>query len=85
MVGQPAGDGEGGHGGAVGSLHNLPGDRGDVDFGPDSNGAFTSNPLTEEPGDALDSLGGSGLSVTDARRDDDDDEDDDEDTDDGAS
>lgn len=83
MMGQPVHADDGPTGRRSGNPAILPGDRGDVDPGQDSDtGAWTSNAQSEEPADALNSLGGSGLSFTDARRssdDDDDEENDDQD------
>ncbi len=85
MLGQPVRDGEGSTGQrGPGNLGRRPGDTGNIDNGPDDTGAFVSNPRTEEPGDALGSLGGSGLSIADARRNSDDDDDDKDDDDSGT-
>jgi len=71
-------------GSATGSVEGarMPGNMGNIDYGPDHFGQWTDNPRTEEPENALDGFGGSGLSISDARRNDDDDseEEDDEDS-----
>ncbi|MBE7519024.1 MAG: hypothetical protein HS107_07220 [Thermoflexaceae bacterium] len=64
LVGQPVeGQTRGGQFDPTGGT--LPGDMGNIDFGPDSTGQHTSDTHTEEPEDALNSLGGSGLSIED--------------------
>lgn len=83
LIGQPAGPAAGAHGGGSIDTGRLPGDMGNIDFGPDSTGAWTGNTQTESESEALDSLGGSGLTVEDAHRSDD--EEDEEDDSDDAS
>jgi len=83
LIGQPAGPAAGAHGGGSIDTGRLPGDMGNIDFGPDSTGAWTGNTQTESESEALDSLGGSGLTVEDAHRNDD--EEDEEDDSDDAS
>ena len=78
LVGQP-GEGIVRGGGSI-DLGRLPGDMGDIDFGPDSTGQWSGNTVTEDEGDALASLGGSGLGIADARRDDEEEEDEEEDS-----
>lgn len=83
LVGQPAGPAAGTHGGGSIDSGRLPGDMGNIDFGPDSTGAWTGNTQTESESEALDSLGGSGLTIEDAHRNDDE-EDEEEDSDDAS-
>ncbi len=83
LVGQPAGPAAGAHGGGSIDSGRLPGDMGNIDFGPDSTGAWTGNTQTESESEALDSLGGSGLTIEDAHRNDDE-EDEEEDSDDAS-
>ncbi len=64
LVGQPV-EGQTRGGQFEPSGGTLPGDMGNIDFGPDSTGQHTSDTRTDEPEDALDSLGGSGLSIDD--------------------
>jgi hypothetical protein len=83
LIGQPAGPAAGTHGGGSIDSGRLPGDMGNIDFGPDSTGAWTGNTQTESESEALDSLGGSGLTIEDAHRNDDE-EDEEEDSDDAS-
>lgn len=83
LTGQPAGPAAGTHGGGSIDSGRLPGDMGNIDFGPDSTGAWTGNTQTESESEALDSLGGSGLTIEDAHRNDDE-EDEEEDSDDAS-
>lgn len=83
LVGQPAGPAAGTHGGGSIDSGRLPGDMGNIDFGPDSTGAWTGNTQTESESEALDSLGGSGLTIEDAHRNDDE-EDEEKDSDDAS-
>ncbi|KAA0231811.1 hypothetical protein EDM76_10640, partial [bacterium] len=59
LIGQPSGVAAIG-GGSI-DLGRLPGDSGDIDPGEDDTGAWTSDTRTENESEALDSLGGSGL------------------------
>lgn len=79
LFGQPTGPEAGVRGGGAIDLGNLPGDMGNIDYGPDSTGAWSGNTMTESEGDALSSFGGSGLSISDANRNDDEEEDTDDD------
>lgn len=83
LIGQPAGPAAGTHGGGSIDSGRLPGDMGNIDFGPDSTGAWTGNTQTESESEALDSLGGSGLTIEDAHRNDDE-EDEEKDSDDAS-
>ncbi|MCL4232705.1 MAG: hypothetical protein KJ053_14100 [Dehalococcoidia bacterium] len=80
LIGQPSGVAAIG-GGSI-DLGRLPGDSGDIDPGEDDTGAWTSDTRTENESEALDSLGGSGLTIGDAHRKDEDDEEDEDDHDD---
>lgn len=80
LVGQPAGAVVSG-GGSL-DLGRLPGNSGDVDPGDGYTGAWTSDTRTESESEALDSFGGSGLTIADARRKDDDDDEEEDDSDD---
>lgn len=78
LVGQPSGTAVGG-GGSIGA-GTRPGDSGDIDPGEGHTGAWTSDTRTESESEALDSFGGSGLTIGDAhRKDDEDDEEENED------
>ncbi len=83
LFGQPSGPEAGVRGSGSVGFGNLPGDMGNIDYGPDSTGAWTGNTRTESEADALGSFGGSGLSIADAHRSDDD-EDDQDDSDDNS-
>jgi hypothetical protein len=84
LFGQPAGpeDAAGGRGSM--DFGRLPGDMGNIDYGPDSTGAWTGDGRTESEADALNSLGGSGLSISDLHNTSDDSSDDQEDSDDAS-
>jgi hypothetical protein len=75
MFGQP--NQEASRGGGGRGLPTQLGDDGTIDPGEENDtGGWTSNSRTEEPADALEGFGGSGLTLADARRDDDEEEDD---------
>lgn len=82
LVGQPAGAAVTGRG-SIGA-GTLPGDSGDVDPGEGYTGAWTSDTRTESESEALDSLGGSGLTIGDAHRKDDAEDDEEENEDDSG-
>lgn len=78
LFGQPAGpEGAAGGRGSI-DFGNLPGDMGNIDYGPDSTGAWTGDGRTESEADALNSLGGSGLSISDLHNSSDDQDDSDD-------
>jgi hypothetical protein len=79
LFGQPAGPESAASGGGSIDFGRLPGDMGNIDYGPDSTGGWSGNTMTENEADALGSFGGSGLSISDANRNDDEDEDTDDD------
>lgn len=67
LIGNPGDPGvRGGTGSGSVSFGVLPGDRGNIDYGPDAAGQWTGSARTEDPADALSGFGGSGLSITDA-------------------
>ncbi|WBL35693.1 hypothetical protein O0235_13060 [Tepidiforma flava] len=67
LIGNPGDPGvRGGTGGGSVSFGVLPGDRGNIDYGPDAAGQWTGSARTEDPADALSGFGGSGLSIADA-------------------
>jgi hypothetical protein len=82
LVGQP-GEGVVRGSGSI-DFGRLPGDMGNIDYGPDSTGAWSGNTLTEGEADALNSLGGSGLSISDLHNTSDDSSDDQDDADDAS-
>ncbi len=78
LVGQP-GEGVVRGSGTI-DLGRLPGDMGNIDYGPDSTGAWSGNTRTEDEGDALDSLTGPGLSISDLNNNDDEEDDESDDS-----
>lgn len=78
LVGQP-GEGIVRGGGSL-DFGRLPGDMGNIDYGPDSTGAWSGDTQTEDESDALGSLGGSGLSIADLNNDEEEEDDDSDDS-----
>nr|WP_297804961.1 hypothetical protein [Tepidiforma sp.] len=67
LIGNPGDPGvRGGTGSGNVGFGILPGDRGNIDYGPDAAGQWTGSARTEDPASALSGFGGSGLAIADA-------------------
>lgn len=78
LIAQPAGPDGAVRGSGSLDLGRLPGDMGNIDYGPDSSSAWTGDGRTEDEAEALNSFGGSGLSISDANRNDEEEEEEDD-------